>query len=308
MIKRCNQDKIRVGEVLLQKGLINSGQLKAALAVQRLSHKQQSHKKLGEILVEQGVVTPWQVRQALHEQFFRNVLATLIVTSSTCIPHLPKVFAQIPDIFQTQDSQEQPLGPKSDVGGATTQGEGASSDSSIHYPAFVQSPLPSQASVTSPLRGFCHPLNGQGWLSQGIRGRTHQGRMEFAYDLATPIGTPVYAMRAGTVVAVQDKYPDTGGGKENITRFNYVWLQHDGGYRSIYVHLQQGFRQKLAIKAGDQITAGQLIGYSGNSGWSTGPHLHVEVQQPGQKYRFTKTVPFAIAGSCHNLPVARGMK
>ena len=75
--------------------------------------------------------------------------------------------------------------------------------------------LHEQPTVDSPLEGFCHPLWGQGWLSQGIRGVTHNGRMEYAYDYAAAIGTPVYAMRSGRVISIQDKYPDRGGGTKN---------------------------------------------------------------------------------------------
>ena len=61
------------------------------------------------------------------------------------------------------------------VGGITS-----SSISSIPKTLFSSStPLPQQVTVNSPLQGFCHPLNGQGWLSQGIRGKTHRGHMEF---------------------------------------------------------------------------------------------------------------------------------
>ncbi len=155
--------------------------------------------------------------------------------------------------------------------------------------------------IASPLKGFCHPLDGKGYLSQGIRGKTHQNRMEYAYDIASSIGTPVYAMRAGRVIRLQDKYPDTGGTKAHASKFNYVWIEHDNGYRSAYAHLQQGFRKRVQLKAGDWVKAGQLIGYSGNSGWSSGPHLHVEVQTQGSRAKFSPTVPFQISGSCSTL-------
>lgn len=167
-----------------------------------------------------------------------------------------------------------------------------------HTPHLLSLALHAAPTVDSPLEGFCHPLWGQGHLSQGIRGVTHNGRMEYAYDYATGIGTPIYAMRAGRVISLQDKYPDWGGGKEEIHRFNHVWLEHEGGYRSAYVHLQQGFRQRVNLKVGDQVRAGQIIGYSGNSGWSSGPHLHVEVHRADTRYRFTQTVPFAISSTC----------
>ena len=308
MSKWCKQDKIRVGEVLLHKGLITQTQLSEVLAIQKISHQ-----KLGKILVQQGLVSSSQLHQALREQAWRNVAATCILAVSTLLPNLPRVLAQAQqsEVPRHRHNNHSPIAHRQDIGGVEPQdATGGSSAPSAQSPSrpILQSPLAKKASVASPLRGFCHPLNGQGWLSQGIRGRTHRGRMEFAYDLATSIGTPVYTMRAGKVIAVQDKYPDTGGGKENIARFNYVWVEHDEGYRTVYVHLQQGFRRKVSIKAGDRVEAGQLIGYSGNSGWSTGPHLHVEVQKPSKRQTFTKTVPFEIAGACHREQLAQNLK
>lgn len=159
-----------------------------------------------------------------------------------------------------------------------------------------------QPKIGSPVMKFCHPLGGLGHISQGNGGATHQGRMYYAYDLASPIGTPVYAMRSGQVISLYDRFPDTGGGREKINEFNYVYLEHAGGYRSIYVHLQQNFRKAINLKPGDWVKVGDLIGYSGNSGWSGAPHLHIEVQSPGQSLRkFTPTVPFALASQCDSV-------
>ncbi|GAC1462840.1 MAG: hypothetical protein NVS2B14_09730 [Chamaesiphon sp.] len=137
-------------------------------------------------------------------------------------------------------------------------------------------------------------------VSQGYHGSTHTGRMEYAVDIAAHIGTAVYAMRSGKVVRLEDRFPDTGGGPENVSKFNFVLIEHDGGYRSAYLHLQQGFISALGIKVGDRVKAGQLIGYSGNSGWSSGPHLHIEVHKAGPNLTFGQTVPFQIA----DLPIA----
>jgi murein DD-endopeptidase MepM/ murein hydrolase activator NlpD len=82
-------------------------------------------------------------------------------------------------------------------------------------------------------------------------------------------------------------------------------VEHDGGYRSVYVHLQQAFNSMVKIRVGDRVEKGQLIGYSGNSGWSTGPHLHIEIQKPGGGFTFTQTVPFAISGICEPGTVAK---
>jgi murein DD-endopeptidase MepM/ murein hydrolase activator NlpD len=97
-------------------------------------------------------------------------------------------------------------------------------------------------------------------------------------------------MRSGKVVNVVDAYPDIGDGQANRDRVNWVVIEHNGGYRSAYLHLQQGFRSRTGIQVGMPVSAGQLIGYSGNSGWSTEPHLHAKVH----KGVWGDTVPFQI--------------
>jgi murein DD-endopeptidase MepM/ murein hydrolase activator NlpD/predicted esterase YcpF (UPF0227 family) len=162
--------------------------------------------------------------------------------------------------------------------------------------SFNETPLFANPTTQNPLKGFRHPLSGNGVITQGPGGSTsHDGRAAYAVDFGIPIGTSVYAMRSGRVVAVRDIYPDTGGGIEKSNLFNYTLIEHDGGYRSAYLHLQQGFNSRVGLKIGDTVNAGQLIGYSGNSGWSTGPHLHVEVHKPSGGY-FGQTVPFEISG------------
>jgi murein DD-endopeptidase MepM/ murein hydrolase activator NlpD len=295
-------DKIRVGEVLTQKGLITKDELAQALAIQR-----QTQLKLGEVLIQQGMVTRQQLNHALTEQKQRNWTAAVLFALSTMVPVVPSS-VEIAINPSAVSAHSDPTA----VGGAPQlqwKTEPKPTLQAFRMPAEKGFYIPlsdnHNPTIASPLTGFCHPLNGAGYLSQGIRGTTHQGRMEYAYDLAASIGTPVYAMRAGRVIGIQDRYPDTGGGAENISKFNYVLIEHDGGYRSAYLHLRQGFRGEVQIKAGDTIEIGQLIGYSGNSGWSSGPHLHVEIQEPGDAYSFGETVPFAIAGACGPSSIAR---
>ncbi|BDM83389.1 M23 family metallopeptidase [Acaryochloris marina] len=299
--------KIRIGELLLQKGYLNPTQLRQALNLQRGSKQ-----KLGEVLIQQGLISQDQLQQGLIEQRWRNLVTSVLFSVSTFASNLPQLTSSVetqttlvqsmrkPTIELIVDDDIKRVHANKGYGGISTQ-SGPSNTRTLFASA---TPLPQKPTVDDPLRGFCHPLNGEGWLSQGIRGRTHQGRMEYAYDLAIKIGTPIYAMRAGKVLALRDKYPDTGGGKENATRSNFIWLEHEDGYRSIYVHLQQGFKSKVNLKAGDFVEKGQLIGYSGNSGWSTGPHLHIEVQKPSRRKRFTNSVPFAISGTCKDTPIA----
>jgi murein DD-endopeptidase MepM/ murein hydrolase activator NlpD len=298
--------KVRIGEVLVQKGLITKHELTLALLEQS-----NTQLKLGEILIHRGRVTRKQLNQVLKVQRRHNWTTSVLFALSTLGTAAPKLLSS--RVLATIAPSTVPMALSEGKGGGTSVVERKTlPQPNLHaFKAFpnneFESPLSANLSptVASPLRGFCHPLNGSGILSQGIRGETHQGRMEYAYDLKANIGTPVYAMRAGRVILVEDRYPDTGGGAENMTKFNYVLIEHDGGYRSAYLHLQQGFQGKVQLAVNDMVESGQLIGYSGNSGWSSGSHLHVEVQEPGEALTFGQTVPFAIAGVCTPGSIAR---
>lgn len=86
-------------------------------------------------------------------------------------------------------------------------------------------------------------------------------------DLASPEGAAVFAADAGVVI--YSGWTDVGYG-------NVVVIDHGNGYRTLYGHLSQ-----VSTACGAEITAGQVIGLSGNTGNSGGPHLHFEVQVPG---------------------------
>jgi murein DD-endopeptidase MepM/ murein hydrolase activator NlpD len=291
-------ENIRVGDLLQQQGYIDATQLQMALAEQK-----KTTKRLGEILVEQGAVSAVVLRSVLLQQKLLKFAATIVLTTGTLASSAPQLFAPIFHSLPSGGGDTTAMGvgsgSKKTARGSVTEDGGQPDFMRV---SLLDNPKPT---MEEPLIGFCHPMAGKGFLSQGNNGITHRGRMAYAYDLAAPIGTPVYAMRAGRVVDLQDKYPDTGGGRENFTRFNYVRIEHDGGYRSAYLHLQQNFVAKTNLKKGDRVEAGQLIGYSGNSGWSTGPHLHLEVQDDGPTYRFNKTVPFAVLGNCQPSTIAR---
>lgn len=109
-------------------------------------------------------------------------------------------------------------------------------------------PINVETEVISP---FGEPRNGY----------THQG-----IDLRLPIGTPIYAVADATVIkaAPDSKGVNAGGG-------HIIMLDHGNGIQTWYMHLDA-----YAVKLGDKITKGQVIGFSGNSGESTTPHLHFE--------------------------------
>ncbi|MGM0370357.1 MAG: M23 family metallopeptidase, partial [Bacillota bacterium] len=110
-------------------------------------------------------------------------------------------------------------------------------------------------------------------LSQGYNGSySHQNTL--ALDFAMDRGTKIRAARDGRVVQVKED-SNTGGASERYNEYaNYITIYHSDGTFAKYVHLQYNGAR---VRVGDKVTAGQLIGYSGNTGWSQGPHLHFEV-------------------------------
>ena len=81
-------------------------------------------------------------------------------------------------------------------------------------------------------------------------------------DLANNQGTPIYAARSGKVTV--DTYGSTYG--------YYVTINHGDGYSSLYAHMTRS-----VVDKGDTVKKGQLIGYMGSTGRSTGPHLHFSI-------------------------------
>ncbi|MBA1287990.1 peptidoglycan DD-metalloendopeptidase family protein [Pseudomonas japonica] len=129
---------------------------------------------------------------------------------------------------------------------------------------------------TSP-RAYRYPfpwLGGPFRISQGANGRfSHTGpRGRYAIDIAMPEGTPIVAARAGTVIKVENS--QGAGGAE--ASGNFVRVLHDDGTMSVYLHLMQG---SVVVREGDKVAVGSPLARSGNTGNSTGPHLHFVVQR-----------------------------
>ena len=122
---------------------------------------------------------------------------------------------------------------------------------------------PSNATWITPVSGYTitsafgmriHPVYKYALMHNGI-------------DMACPQGTPIYATRAGTVTTAS--YQAGGAGY-------YVSINHGDGFSSIYMHMTN-----YVVASGQSVAAGQLIGYVGSTGVSTGPHLHFGVSYAG---------------------------
>lgn len=114
-------------------------------------------------------------------------------------------------------------------------------------------------------------------VSQGYNGDiSHKGLSAYAVDFPLPIGTPVYSAREGIVVGVEVSNTYGGPSPQYRPYANYVVIEHNDGTMGNYYHLKQG---GSAVKIGDKVTKGQLIAYSGNTGYTTAPHLHFSVSK-----------------------------
>jgi murein DD-endopeptidase MepM/ murein hydrolase activator NlpD len=112
-------------------------------------------------------------------------------------------------------------------------------------------------------------------VSQGYEGTfSHTGGDRYSIDFRMPVGTPVHCARDGEVVGVKDD-SDTGGPEKKFEwDANYVLVRHSDGTLGHYVHLMKG---GCRVKVGQRVKAGDWIALSGNTGFTTGPHLHFAV-------------------------------
>jgi murein DD-endopeptidase MepM/ murein hydrolase activator NlpD len=91
-----------------------------------------------------------------------------------------------------------------------------------------------------------------------------------------PLGIDIGVNTGSRVVATRDGYVAFAGGNSCCSYGWYIVVQHDDGWSSVYGHLSA-----FAVSAGEQVTQGQLLGLSGDTGKSSGPHLHFEVRHWG---------------------------
>lgn len=104
----------------------------------------------------------------------------------------------------------------------------------------------------------------------------HTVATRYAVDINMPMGTTVIAARAGSVVEVASGFNDNGKPEpEFFDKANYVRILHDDGSWADYFHLMQ---HAIQVQPGMRVDAGHVLGLSGNSGYSTTPHLHFHVQ------------------------------
>ena len=125
----------------------------------------------------------------------------------------------------------------------------------------------------------------------------------FAYDFDTAIGDTVVASRAGTVLFTQaDKLNGTRDCSSNSA--NYVFIRHDDGTVMQYVHLTTN---GVLVAVGQRVEQGDPIGLSGDSGCSSGPHVHVNLFRDNTDFNRQATLPYNFVNADGPLDANRGL-
>jgi murein DD-endopeptidase MepM/ murein hydrolase activator NlpD len=123
--------------------------------------------------------------------------------------------------------------------------------------------FPTQGRITSAFGYRLHPILGYERLHAGV-------------DISAPSGTEIFAAGSGRVIGA-----GVAGGYGNR-----VIIDHGGGLATLYAH-----QSRMVVSEGDQVVAGDLIGYVGSTGLSTGPHLHFETRESGTPVDPLKYIP-----------------
>lgn len=144
-----------------------------------------------------------------------------------------------------------PVVAKKEVKASTSTKTSTTSSSTTSEKSSTSSPVSTGAYVL-PIPGSI--------LTQGIHGTN-------AVDFGAPVGTTIKASLAGEVILAK------GNGAYNGGYGNYIVIKHSNGTQTLYAHLSQ-----VQVSVGETVSTGEVIGKSGNTGRSTGPHLHFEVR------------------------------
>ena len=166
-----------------------------------------------------------------------------------------------------------PTAPPTTVPPTTASGETPAPDPEPTAPpepsegeAVWRSPLTKPSWIVSPYGMRIHPKLGVWRMHEGV-------------DLDGDLGDPIVAARSGVVTWTA--YEENGGG-------NYIFINHGDGYSSTYMHMTH-----FIVKVGDIVSAGQVVGYMGSTGLSTGVHLHFGIYYNGNSVNPADYVDFS---------------
>jgi murein DD-endopeptidase MepM/ murein hydrolase activator NlpD len=128
-------------------------------------------------------------------------------------------------------------------------------------------------------------------VSQGHDTGSHLQNDTWAWDFRMPVGTPIVSAMDGVVRMARGDSRVGGCDPKMAPHANYVVVSHEGGIETQYLHFSA-----VVVKAGEEVRKGQLLGYSGSTGWSCGPHLHFKVARAVGSGWNNPSIPAGIHG------------
>jgi murein DD-endopeptidase MepM/ murein hydrolase activator NlpD len=165
--------------------------------------------------------------------------------------------------------------------------------------------------VTNSLDTYVYDLP----YKEGTKHKVVQGyggmfshKYKAALDFSMPVGTPIYAAREGVIYGFKENNDVGGPFPEYQSKSNYIVIMHDDGSFACYWHLQ---KNGVVVKKG-KVKKGQLIGYSGSTGFVLRPHLHFAVKRKFNyekdsfvktKFKTTKGVRILERGETYEKPI-----
>ena len=199
-----------------------------------------------------------EYNEAKHQEWLDYMATYTTVPPETTAPPTtaPPTTAPTTEPSETEGEEEDSGSDKNDSGSSnsgSSPGNNTGSNTGTSTTVTWLRPC-SYIMVSSPFGRRESPTAGASTYHQGI-------------DLAAPAGTPIYATRTGVVTIAT--YSNSAGW--------YVSINHGDGYSSIYMHMTS-----YVVSSGQAVSAGQLIGYVGSTGISTGPHLHFGIAKNGR--------------------------
>ncbi len=155
----------------------------------------------------------------------------------------------------------------------------------FYLETFIGDPF--YASADSFIYTLPYLNNNEFFVYQGYNSNfTHKGSASYAIDFSMPMGTPICAVREGIVYNVVDNNSKSGLSSYYTKFTNFISIYHPDGTYSIYAHIK--YKGSL-VRIGEKVKTGQVIGYSGNTGRASGPHLHLQINLP--IYMAHKSIP-----------------
>lgn len=271
---RANQDSGKAGYLQLICGSVGIGDFLSRL--ERINTVLEFDKNTAESLEEKAA----ELAERKNElQEAENMQTQLLTELNADIEKNKQLAAAAEAYFEKLSADSEALRRESEKAKASEEALNAELERLLKESSAPSGGSTGDGGGGTPAAGsgkFIYPLPVGGYISCRFGDPDPNGAPHWALDVAIAAGTPVYAAADGKVLVA--KWHDSYG--------NFVLIDHGSGYSTLYAHFSS-----IAVSAGQSVSAGQVIGYVGTTGFSKGNHLHFEFRVNGQKKNPLDYVP-----------------